>query len=83
MKFRICYTENAENKAFIKQHSANKGTGTFEINKTSAPILGIPLFAITITKCVGIVGITFASIPIGIFAPETSDKFTSHLYEKL
>lgn len=83
MKFRICYTQNAEYKTFTKQYSTKKDAGTFEVNKTTAPVIGLPLFFVTITRCAGIFGITFASIPIGIFAPEATDKFTSHLYEKL
>jgi hypothetical protein len=83
MKFRIFYTQDAENKAFIKQHSTEKGSGAIEVNKTSAPILGIPIFVVTVTRFVGILGTSVVAIPFYAIAPEATDKFTSKLYDKL
>lgn len=83
MRFGIGYAQDIENKVFMKYNSYPKGTGTIELNKSTTPFVTLPLAIYTIAEGIGIIGITFAAIPVGIFAPDATDKFTSKLYEKL
>ena len=81
MRFRICY--NVSGKSNYKNYYDKQGIEKFYFDKKSMPLCYLPLWTITLTKCVGVAGITIISIPFSIIAPDATDNITSKIYYKL
>lgn len=79
IRFRICY--NVSGKSNYKNYY-KQGIEKFYFDKKSMPLCYLPLWTITLTKCVGVAGITIISIPFSIIAPDATDNITSKIYDK-
>lgn len=81
MRFRIGYNENG--KQTYKNYYDKQGIESFDFNKKSMPLCYLPLWTVSLTKCVGAVGVFAVSLPFLFIVPEATENVTSKIYDKL
>lgn len=80
MLFRIGYNENS--KPTYKNYYNKQGTENFDFNKKSMPLCYLPLWTVSLTKCVGAIGVFAVSLPFFFIVPEATENVTSKIYDK-